>query len=235
MTARAAERWRKGVLALALTLPFAATALAGRSIVTRLAGLSAAPLYRAAGRLADALPEPRVVVPLPPTPEAAAIAAIEGDDATVAPATSAEAPQPTITQSGIGVSRARVMAAVKAGIRPSGSGVSATSWRPAGLAVHGISAVGVGLRDGDVLTKVGGTAATSPGAVISAVRAALRRKQPAIVGEVWRGHHRFLVSVELPRVRFRDEESVGEGSGEPGDAGSDPAPPTRPAARPAAR
>ncbi len=200
-----AGRWRMPLLLAALVLPFAATALFGRHALTPLARRAATPLSEAASAIAEALPTPPVVVPLEPTPEAEAIADIDGAADAEGSEPADTRSQPQITQSGIGIGRARVKAAVKAGIRPSGAGVPATSWRPAGLAVYGISAVGVGLRDGDVLTRIGGSPASSTGAVIAAVSAALRRKQPAIVGEVWRGHHRFLVSVELPEVTFEDE------------------------------
>ena len=106
------------------------------------------------------------------------------------------------------VSRARVVAAAEAGMRPSGGSVAATSWRPAGLALTGVNPIGVGLRDGDVITRVGGTPATSQGAVIGAVTSALRQKLPAITGEVWRGRQKIVVTVELPEVHFDDRDHL---------------------------
>ena len=50
----------------------------------------------------------------------------------------------------------------------------------------GITGLGVGLRDGDTLTRAGGTPATSDGAVVAAVTAALRRQQKAMTAEVMR-------------------------------------------------
>jgi len=167
----------------------------------------ALPFGAAAERLA-ALPTQREPTPLPPTPEAEAIAQLDGSP-NEAPATPAVAhgpspgpakPQPAL---GILVGRKRVQAAVKAGIRPSGTPVPATPWRPAGLALAGVSALGVGLRDGDVLVRAGGTPARSDGAVIGAVRGALESKARAITGEVWRGQRRIVVTVELPQVKFK--------------------------------
>ena len=86
----------------------------------------------------------------------------------------------------------------------------ATPWRPAGLALAGVSALGVGLRDGDVLVRAGGTQARSDGAVIGAVRGALQSKASAISGEVWRGRRRIIVTVELPKMkRKRPREASG--------------------------
>ncbi len=104
---------------------------------------------------------------------------------------------------GLLVSRSRVSAAAKAGIRPSGSPVGGTQWRPAGMALTGVGPVGVGLRAGDVVTRVGGTPARSQGAVVSAVSLALRRRQPAIVAEVWRGRQKIIVTVQLPLPNAR--------------------------------
>jgi len=109
---------------------------------------------------------------------------------------------------GVLVRRKRVIAAANAGIRPSGAPVAATSYRPAGMALIGVSGLGVGLRDGDILTRAGGTPARSDGAVVMAVTAALRRKAPAITAEVWRGIQRIIVTVELPKL-VRDKSKKG--------------------------
>jgi hypothetical protein len=204
---------------LLLALPFAAVVIVPRASMDRLAVAAASPLADAAEELEDSLPEPPPEpTPLPPTRQAAEIAALDGtapetsdndapidgtDRAKRAPAAAPSKKPPKAM--GVMVSRGRVTAAAKAGIRPSGSSVGATSWRPSGMALHGVGAVGVGLRDGDVVTRVGGFRATSQGAVISAVTAALRQKLPAITGEVWRGRQRIVVTVELPDVEFEDE------------------------------
>jgi hypothetical protein len=102
---------------------------------------------------------------------------------------------------GVLVRRNTVKALVAKGAQPGGHPVPATSYRPAGLALAGVSGLGVGLRDGDVLTSVGGTPARSYGDVVSAVAGALRSGAPAISGEAWRGEQRVFITVELPSLR----------------------------------
>src|SRR5690606_22839758 len=87
---------------------------------------------------------------------------------------------------GILVREAAVRAAAQRGGRPSGTPIAASGTRPAGLVLHGVSGYGTALRDGDVLVRVGGTAATSEGRVIAAVSGAVRSRARAIDGEVWR-------------------------------------------------
>ena len=199
------EPWRW----LLLALPFAIVAAVPRAALDELALAAARPLAGAAAELEAALPKPTPPpAPLPPAPEAAEIASLDGAPGDAAPPgdvpSEADAEEPGALR-GVMVSRARVLAAAEAGMRPTGASVASTSWRPAGLALIGVNPIGVGLRDGDVVTRVGGTPATSQGAVIGAVTSALRQKLPAITGEVWRGRRKILVTVELPEVRFDDE------------------------------
>ena len=84
------------------------------------------------------------------------------------------------------------------GVRPSGSAVAANADRPAGLVLQGVSGLGVGLRDGDVLTQVAGAPASSTGAVIGAVLAARQRRAPAMSGVVYRGADKIALYVEMP-------------------------------------
>jgi hypothetical protein len=96
--------------------------------------------------------------------------------------------------------RAEVVArAVQSGARPSGVPVPALGLRPAGIALQGVSGFGAGLRDGDVLTRIGGAPATSVGVVVGAIAGALQHGAKVITGEVWRGDQRLAVAVEVPR------------------------------------
>jgi S1-C subfamily serine protease len=124
------------------------------------------------------------------------------DEDAVAPAssTSARAAPKLPPPKGLLVSRKRVVEAANAGHRPSATPVAATSYRPAGVALSGVSATGAGLVDGDVLTRIAGAPATSPGVVVGAVTGALRHKAPSISGEVWRDTQRIVVTVELPDI-----------------------------------
>jgi hypothetical protein len=196
-------------------LPFAIIPVASRSLSHRVgegAAVELVNLGQSVAELAKVI-EPE---PLPPTPEGAAIAALGDPVATPSarsaasgtPGPSKECTAPTEACGfpkpvGVFVSRARVLAAARAGLRPTGSSVPATSWRPAGLALSGVSGLGVGLRDGDVLISAGGPA-TSEAAVVGAVIAALRARSRAMSGVAWRGRQRIDVTVELPDLVVDD-------------------------------
>jgi hypothetical protein len=95
--------------------------------------------------------------------------------------------------------RASVVArAIHAGARPSGTPVPALGKRPAGLALRGAAGLGTALRDGDVITSVAGSPATSMSAAITAIAGALRSRPPVITGLAWRGDQSFPVTVEIP-------------------------------------
>jgi hypothetical protein len=99
---------------------------------------------------------------------------------------------------GIRVSAALVQRLVRRGARPSGVSVSKTGDRPAGLALFGVNGLGVGAKDGDILTHVGGQPATSLDVVVGAVLTALRRRAPALTGRLWREGEVWQVLVEIP-------------------------------------
>jgi hypothetical protein len=61
-----------------------------------------------------------------------------------------------------------------------------------------VSRFGTGLHDGDILTSVGGTPATSEGTVIGIVAGAISQGAKVITGVVWRGDQRMDVAVEIP-------------------------------------
>jgi hypothetical protein len=108
-------------------------------------------------------------------------------------------PSPVVRpKRGIRVPAATVLRLANRGVRPSGSPVPASGDRPAGLALQGVGALGVGLRDGDVLTQVAGAPASSAGAVIGAVLAARQRRAPAMSGLVYRGSEKIALYVEMP-------------------------------------
>lgn len=197
------ERWfgsrRWLVLALSSSVPVGIGASSYLS--ERLAGEAAVALSDVAHSVMGAGRRPRVDAHLP-EPTVTTLTTLD-QDAARSPA-GTDAPRTmdgTLPRAkGLLVSRERVMAAVRAGHRPSGTAVSATDWRPAGMALVGVSGTGAGLLDGDVLTRVGGSPARSEGVVIGAVAALLDRGAPAITGEVWRGRQRIVVTVELPRL-----------------------------------
>jgi hypothetical protein len=182
----ARSAWRRLAL-VAGVVPFAAAIPLGAAAAEKLVGAIAGAAVVAGQEWADwsATAEP---VALPQTAQARTIAALDGK-------TSGRGGSGNPAPVGVFVSRQRVLAAARAGIRPSGVPVPATKWRPAGVALVGVGGLGVGLRDGDVLVSPAG----SEGAVIGAVTAAMRRGDKAIGGVAWRGMQKIIITVELPR------------------------------------
>ncbi len=70
--------------------------------------------------------------------------------------------------------------------------------RPPGLELHGVSALGVGLRDGDVLTRALGQPALSRAQIVRAVLLARARREKVLSGEFYRGRERWVLRVEQP-------------------------------------
>ena len=101
------------------------------------------------------------------------------------------------------VSKDAVLGVASSGARPRGVPVPPSGGRPAGLKLSGVAALGVGLRDGDVLTRALGQPALSSGAVIQAVLVARARHAAVLEGEFWRGNQRWLIRVEQPYLGGR--------------------------------
>lgn len=78
--------------------------------------------------------------------------------------------------------------------------VPALGERPAGLRLLGVSSLGVGMRDGDVLTRVLGAEVGSVGEVVARVIAARNQRARNISGEFWRDGARWVLVVEQPYV-----------------------------------
>lgn len=136
----------------------------------------------------------------------------------------------TIARKGVRVSAERVLRLANAGARPSGVFVSARGDRPAGLALVGVSGLGIGLIDGDVLTHAGGRPATSAGAVIGMVIGARAKRTPELSGRFWRKGESWNLLVEQPYVnsaRRADELVLATVSREPSTStGTGPSPST---------
>lgn len=99
---------------------------------------------------------------------------------------------------GILVRERSVLALAQRGASPGAVFVPARGARPSGLALRGVSALGLGLQDGDVLTHVAGQRVAAVGDVVALVLAARGRRAPVIGGRVWRGSEPFQLSVEQP-------------------------------------
>ena len=113
-----------------------------------------------------------------------------------------------VPKRGVRVSAATVLRLANSGARPSGIPVPAEGPRPAGLMLTGVSALGVGILDGDVLTHAGGRPALSEADVVSLVIAARGRQVSAIGGRFWRNGEPWNLVVEQPYVR-EDGRPVG--------------------------
>jgi len=101
------------------------------------------------------------------------------------------------------VTQEQVLRLASTGARPRGTAVPASGARPAGLKLSGVAALGIGLQDGDVLTRAVGQPALSSGAVIQAVLSARARRVPVLEGEFWRSSVRLLIRVEQPYLPER--------------------------------
>lgn len=91
-----------------------------------------------------------------------------------------------------------VLRLANAGRRPSGKSVTAEGRRPAGVQVFGASSLGVGVRDGDVITRVSGVPVTTASQIIALVIAARGARQSAISAQVFRGQRSYTLTVEQP-------------------------------------
>jgi hypothetical protein len=101
----------------------------------------------------------------------------------------------------IRVPEGTVLRLANSGRKPTGRPVPAEGRRPAGIQVFGASALGIGVRDGDVLTHVSEVPVSSVGQVVALVIAARGARQKAITGRLWRGELSYLVVVEQPYPR----------------------------------
>jgi hypothetical protein len=81
---------------------------------------------------------------------------------------------------------------------PRGVAVKADGKRPAGLRLTNVNGLGIGLRDGDVLTRAVGQPALSSGAVVQAVLMARAQRARFLDGEFWRDGERYSLRVEQP-------------------------------------
>ena len=99
---------------------------------------------------------------------------------------------------GIFISSAQVLALASRRAMPSAAFVKASSEHPAGLLLAGVSALGVGLQDGDILTEAAGQRATSVAQVVGIVLAARSRQASEISGRFYRAGVPFSLTVQQP-------------------------------------
>lgn len=107
------------------------------------------------------------------------------------------------------VSAERVLELSKHARVPASRYVPASGKRPAGLQVAGVAGLGIGVKDGDVLTRVAGADVRSSAAVISTVLKLRARKATQISGEFWRGQERWNIVFEMPYLEPRQAPAAG--------------------------
>lgn len=96
------------------------------------------------------------------------------------------------------VSATKVLCLAQQGSQPSGKPAPAKGKRPAGVAVYGVSGLGIGAKDGDVITEIMGQPVRSVAQGMMLIIGARAAERPVITGTLWRGMRSFSVAVEQP-------------------------------------
>ena len=197
------HRFAKSLLAsVALGVPFALAAHAANAFVTPVASVTVAALVQMTAPLSAAAHS---------APDADGLTKSETDDllpvvfdaATKAPARGAAKARPKAAPAALFVSKATVLRLSQSSARPQGSFVSQTPEHPAGLRLLGVSAMGIGVQDGDVLIEALGITPRSPGQVIGAIIEARAKQARFLSGTVWRQGQTFRITVEQPYFQGR--------------------------------
>lgn len=134
----------------------------------------------------------------PAVPQTIPVAAAAPAKPLPAPSKKRLAAKPAAAAHGVFISADTVLKLANGGVAPRGVAVKADGKRPAGLRLANVGGLGVGLRDGDVLTRAVGQPALSKGAVVQAVLIARARRVPVLDGEFWRDGERWALRVEQP-------------------------------------
>jgi hypothetical protein len=116
---------------------------------------------------------------------------------------------------GIFVSAATVLKLASRGGRPRGTPVKAQGARPAGLRLAGVSGLGIGLEDGDVLTRALGRPALSASSVVESVIVARSKRMKVLDGEFYRGNDRYVIQVEQPYLEAMSTADAAAAFGPP--------------------
>lgn len=192
---------RRLVLAALLALPLPLSAWAS----AHAADSAGAALGAQAGQLAAFVPQPEAELEPDAFAAQGSLVAVDGTDAAPELPKRAHARhrRRVYIARGVHVSAPVVLRLADSGARPRGVYVPSDGVRPAGMRLSGVSRLGLGVRDGDVLTRVAGAPARSAGDVIGAVVAARGRLARAVSGVFWRGHVPYRLVVDQPYVAQR--------------------------------
>ncbi len=96
------------------------------------------------------------------------------------------------------ISSAQVLSLASHRAVPDAAPVPANADHPAGLLLRGVSGLGIGMQDGDVLTEAAGQRASSVAAVVGVVLAARARHSSEISGRFFRAGVPYVLTVEQP-------------------------------------
>jgi hypothetical protein len=96
------------------------------------------------------------------------------------------------------VSERTILRLANARAVPRAQSVAATGERPGGVQLFGVSALGVGMQDGDVITEVAGRPVRGEGDIVVIVLSARSRQAPAISAVFYRGKVRGTLVVAMP-------------------------------------
>lgn len=91
-----------------------------------------------------------------------------------------------------------ILRLANAGVIPQAVAVPRQGARPGGLQLGGVSAMGVGLQDGDVLFQVAGVPVSSDTQVAEIVRAARDRQVRSVSARIWRNGETLALVVGMP-------------------------------------
>ncbi len=107
-------------------------------------------------------------------------------------------PQTAETRRSIYITSTTVLCLAQQGFQPTGKPVVAKGKRPAGVAVFGVSGLGLGVRDGDIVTEILGQPVRSVAQGITLIFIARASNRPTITGTVWHAMRPSGVTVEQP-------------------------------------
>jgi hypothetical protein len=102
------------------------------------------------------------------------------------------------SKSSIYIPAPKVLCLALQGTQPSGRPTPARGKRPAGVAVYGVTGLGVGVKDGDVITEIMGQPVHSVAQGIALIIAARAARQHLITGTLWRATRAMSIAVEQP-------------------------------------
>lgn len=186
------------MLLTALAAPFAAAAHGAASLVGPLSRGAAGALL---GLLAPLSVPPPALVALEPAvsgsveaePESVPVAGPEK-----APRRGAARPAPPVKPTALFVSQATVLKLAESAARPRGAFVPRTADHPAGLRLAGVSGLGIGVQEGDILIEALGISPRAPGELIGAIIEARAKNARFLSGTLWRRGDTFRITVEQP-------------------------------------